>query len=94
MTEQSVSGKKQGFLDPEPGCIVTEQIVYVTKQWWPRTKAMFSRAQRSASQYHVKMHSSTTTMFCRNGAIPFRNESESQCVFPVFRQARLVPLTY
>src|SRR5207247_9676939 len=28
----SVSGKKQGSLDPEPGCIVTEQIVDVTKQ--------------------------------------------------------------
>ena len=32
VTEQSVSGKNQGFPGPEPGCIVTEQIVDVTKQ--------------------------------------------------------------
>ena len=32
--EQRVSGKKQGFLDPEPGCIVTEQSVFVRKQCW------------------------------------------------------------
>jgi len=30
--EQRVSGKKQGFPDPELGCIVTEQSVFVRKQ--------------------------------------------------------------
>jgi len=34
MMEQRVSGKKQGFLDSELCCIVTEQTVFVRKQCW------------------------------------------------------------
>ena len=32
---------------------------------WPRTKGMFSRAQRSASQYQANMHSTATTRSSR-----------------------------
>jgi hypothetical protein len=35
---------------------------------WPSTKAMPSDAQRSASQYHVNMHSAATTRSSRYGA--------------------------
>ena len=38
---------------------------------------MPSRAQRSASQYQVKMHSAATTSFSRNGAIAFKKTSGS-----------------
>ena len=35
---------------------------------WPRTKAMPSAAQTSATQYHVNMHSAATTRSSRYGA--------------------------
>jgi len=45
--EQRVSAKKQGFLDLELGCIVTEQSVLVRKQCW------FVKKQR---RFGVKPH--------------------------------------
>jgi len=39
---------------------------------WPRTKGMPSWAQRSATQYQVKMHSTATTTSSRYAAIVAR----------------------
>jgi len=42
---------------------------------WPNTNVMSSAAQRSATQYHVNMHSAATTRSARYGATTSRNAS-------------------
>jgi hypothetical protein len=55
---------------------------------------MFSSAQRSASQYQVKMHSTATTRSSRKGATVSRNSLGSERMFLWSRTAPEMSMTH